>query len=168
MLERHAENLTLTEKSHCMVCRKKCKNEIDLKEHMENTHDENPVLVVDKKRILQTKKEKQFSGVFQCEICPQRFNLKSALDRHSAVHNVEGRPHACSECKKRFKRVQDLRWHMKTHSDEKPNVCDVCGKGFALKYVLTQHRKSHEGKKNLFFFITIPLGQKKKNLNLFW
>jgi len=101
--------------------------------------------------LLQRKRERQYTGLFQCDSCPQRFNMKSALDRHMAVHSTD-RLHACTHCSKRYKRAQDLKWHMKTHANEKPNVCDVCGKAFALKYVLTQHMRSHEGKSLSFRF----------------
>ncbi|XP_075146618.1 uncharacterized protein LOC142221019 [Haematobia irritans] len=146
MLEFHLDNLTLIEKTECMLCHKRYENEHILKDHMLEDHKENKgaVKIANNKRIVMNKKPKSFTGLFQCEKCDKRFNMKSALERHMAVHSTEGRPHACPQCPKRFKRSQDMKWHLKTHSLEKPNVCDICGKGFALKYVLTQHRRSHE------------------------
>ncbi|XP_065354920.1 oocyte zinc finger protein XlCOF6 [Calliphora vicina] len=146
MLEYHLDNLTLIEKTECMLCHKRYDNELVLKDHMLEDHKENKgaVKIANNKRVIMNKKPKSFTGIFQCEKCDKRFNMKSALERHMAVHSTEGRPHACPQCPKRFKRSQDMKWHLKTHSSEKPNICDVCGKGFALKYVLTQHRRSHE------------------------
>ncbi|XP_061398018.1 zinc finger protein 572 [Musca vetustissima] len=146
MLEYHLDNLTLIEKTECMLCRKRYDNELVLRDHMLEDHKENKgaVKIANNKRIIMNKKPKSFTGLFHCEKCDKRFNMKSALERHMAVHSVEGRPHACPQCPKRFKRSQDMKWHLKTHSSEKPNICDICGKGFALKYVLTQHRRSHE------------------------
>ncbi|KAL9888752.1 uncharacterized protein ACN427_008305 [Glossina fuscipes fuscipes] len=146
MLDYHLDNLTVLEKTECMLCHKRYENEIDLKKHMLEDHNEEKctIKISNNKRVIMNKKQKQFSGLFQCEVCDKRFNMKSALERHQAVHSIEGRPHACPQCPKRFKRSQDMNWHLKTHSEEKPNICDVCGKGFALKYVLTQHRRSHE------------------------
>ncbi|XP_005191542.2 oocyte zinc finger protein XlCOF6 [Musca domestica] len=146
MLEYHLDNLTLIEKTECMLCRKRYENELILKDHMLEDHKENKgaVKIANNKRIIMNKKPKSFTGLFHCEKCDKRFNMKSALERHMAVHSIEGRPHACPQCPKRFKRSQDMKWHLKTHSSEKPNICDICGKGFALKYVLTQHRRSHE------------------------
>ncbi|EDW85187.1 uncharacterized protein Dwil_GK12746 [Drosophila willistoni] len=146
MLEDHMENLTAIERSECMLCRQVFGNEQDLVHHMRREHLKSPSapVIVNNKRVLQQKRERQYSGLFQCDSCPQRFNMKSALERHAEVHSEKDRPHACAHCSKRFKRAQDMKWHMKTHEKVKPNVCDVCGKAFALKYVLTQHKRSHE------------------------
>lgn len=149
MLDLHTENLTHQERSECMyqACRQEFDNEQDLIRHMETDHlQRGPAtpIIANNKRVLQRKRERQFTGLFQCGSCTQRFNMKSALERHMAVHSAD-RLHACTHCSKRYKRAQDLKWHMKTHANEKPNVCDVCGKAFALKYVLTQHMRSHEG-----------------------
>ncbi|XP_022219220.2 zinc finger protein 2 [Drosophila obscura] len=147
MLERHRENLTPIERSECMLCRQPFGTEQDLIHHMSVDHLQRAAsvpVIANNKRVLQQKRERQYSGLFQCDSCTQRFNMKSALDRHAAVHSEKDRPHACPHCSKRFKRAQDMKWHIKTHEKEKPNVCDVCGKAFALKYVLTQHRLSHE------------------------
>ncbi|KAH8357127.1 hypothetical protein KR084_003762 [Drosophila pseudotakahashii] len=146
MLERHRENLTAIERSECMLCRQQFSSEQDLIHHMSAEHLQRPgaPVIANNKRVLQQKRERQYSGLFQCGSCTQRFNMKSALERHAAVHSEKDRPHACPHCSKRFKRAQDMKWHIKTHEKEKPNVCDVCGKAFALKYVLTQHRLSHE------------------------
>ncbi|KAH8295123.1 hypothetical protein KR018_007542, partial [Drosophila ironensis] len=146
MLDQHRENLTAIERSECMMCRQHFSTEQELVRHMTAQHLQQPgvPVIADNKRVLQKKRERQYSGLFQCGSCTQRFNMKSALERHSAVHSEKDRPHACPQCSKRFKRAQDMKWHIKTHEKDKPNVCDVCGKSFALKYVLTQHRLSHE------------------------
>lgn len=93
MLEYHLDNLTLIEKTECMLCHKRYANEQELKDHMLDDHKENKgaVKIANNKRVIMNKKPKSFTGIFQCEKCDKRFNMKSALERHMAVHSTEGR-----------------------------------------------------------------------------
>lgn len=93
MLEYHLDNLTLIEKTECMLCHKRYDNELILKDHMLEDHKENKgaVKIANNKRVIMNKKPKSFTGIFQCEKCDKRFNMKSALERHMAVHSTEGR-----------------------------------------------------------------------------
>lgn len=93
MLDYHLDNLTVLEKTECMLCHKRYENEIDLKKHMLEDHNEekSSIKITNNKRVIMNKKQKQFTGLFQCEVCDKRFNMKSALERHQAVHSIEGR-----------------------------------------------------------------------------
>lgn len=93
MLDYHLDNLTLIEKTECMLCHKRYENELILKHHMLEEHKENKgaVKIANNKRVIMNKRPKSFTGVFQCENCDKRFNMKSALVRHMAVHSTEGR-----------------------------------------------------------------------------
>ncbi|XP_033757122.1 zinc finger protein 761-like [Pecten maximus] len=56
-------------------------------------------------------------------------------------------PLTCSVCEKVFLKKQDLKSHMKVHSDARPFKCDVCPKAFNHKSTLTNHRRIHTGEK---------------------
>jgi len=62
-----------------------------------------------------------------------------------------GRPypqkeHTCPipNCDKSFKRLEHLKRHVRTHTDDRPYVCGVCKKSFSRSDNLATHRRIHE------------------------
>ena len=52
---------------------------------------------------------------------------------------------SCSSCAKKFKEINSLKRHFKTHKGEKPFSCNICSKKFSEKFNLRTHeRKYHE------------------------
>ncbi|KAG9565778.1 hypothetical protein KCU71_g3208, partial [Aureobasidium melanogenum] len=51
----------------------------------------------------------------------------------------------CALCPKKFTRAYNLRFHLRTHEDERPFVCAVCGKAFARQHDRKRHESLHSG-----------------------
>ncbi|XP_041470293.1 uncharacterized protein LOC121419889 isoform X2 [Lytechinus variegatus] len=100
---------------------------------------------------------------FPCSKCPQSYTRKRNLKRHLImVHGVAnnekskrgdtttsttflGRPHACSDCDKRFSRLSRLKEHKYTHSGKKPFACSLCPSSFVRKHDLFRHSSRLHG-----------------------
>ncbi|KNE70796.1 hypothetical protein AMAG_14914 [Allomyces macrogynus ATCC 38327] len=49
----------------------------------------------------------------------------------------------CKTCGKVFRRIYNLKSHIKTHSNERPHACSLCGKAFLRKADMFRHMKIH-------------------------
>lgn len=79
--------------------------------------------------------------------CNRTFVDPSSVTKHLVVHNKEDRKFQCSLCGSRFNRLGALRYHEKTHRQERNHCCDICKKSFLAKYDLTKHYRTHTGEK---------------------
>jgi transcription factor STE12 len=54
--------------------------------------------------------------------------------------------HSCPipMCGRLFKRLEHLKRHVRTHTQERPYVCQLCNKAFSRSDNLAQHRRTHE------------------------
>ncbi|KAI5791413.1 STE like transcription factor-domain-containing protein [Pyronema domesticum] len=82
----------------------------------------------------------------------------SAVMRHrakSATIMEVGNPypqksHSCPipSCGRLFKRLEHLKRHVRTHTQERPYICPHCNKAFSRSDNLAQHRRTHERDNN--------------------
>ncbi|KAJ9094991.1 hypothetical protein QFC21_005784 [Naganishia friedmannii] len=63
----------------------------------------------------------------------------------SGSAGAPGRMFQCplETCSRLFKRLEHLKRHVRTHTQERPYTCSYCGKGFSRSDNLTQHVKIH-------------------------
>lgn len=54
--------------------------------------------------------------------------------------------HSCPipMCGRLFKRLEHLKRHVRTHTQERPYICQLCSKAFSRSDNLAQHRRTHE------------------------
>ncbi|XP_060076917.1 zinc finger protein 184-like, partial [Ylistrum balloti] len=61
--------------------------------------------------------------------------------------NPKNLPYVCNQCGKGFHEKGHLKYHTRTHSDQKQFTCDICNRGFHFSFNLTKHRRTHTGEK---------------------
>ncbi|VEL36064.1 unnamed protein product [Protopolystoma xenopodis] len=81
---------------------------------------------------------------YACEAagCGKRFARVDELKRHQRTHSDQ-RPFPCTLCDKAFTRSDHLTTHRRTHTGEKPYKCDLCERQFARSDERARHKKTH-------------------------
>ena len=153
----------------CSICNKRFYRADVLYNHVSTHSDAKPYLctICDKlfrtKQLLKThvkthipiaeRNKSSEPTIFHCELCNKSYNRPSSLMKHIRRTHKGGvmvtavdeklKPHACSECGKRFKKKSDVTMHTRIHTGERPHGCDVCGKSFTHVTQLKQHMYHH-------------------------
>lgn len=65
---------------------------------------------------------------FECSICAEKFKKLNELTRHSKTH-PENKTHKCLICSKTFSQGSHLIDHLNRHNNLRPHVCEICNKG---------------------------------------
>ena len=76
---------------------------------------------------------------YSCPYPDRTFVDPSSVTKHFVIHNKEDKKFVCSLCGTRFNRLGALRYHEKTHRQERNHKCTICDKSFLAKYDLTKH-----------------------------
>jgi len=78
-----------------------------------------------------------------CDMCGYATAHRGQLRSHRLVHTGDTLRCSWQGCDFRATRMQNLKYHLLTHTQEKPHQCDVCGQSFSLAKNLKRHMISH-------------------------
>lgn len=86
---------------------------------------------------LKRKNEKLNDESNRCIPCNRKFTdmSKHWVQYHSGIE----RPFECYVCHRNYKRFEHIKYHLRTHGDEKNYQCHVCGDSFFLSNELRKH-----------------------------
>lgn len=68
-------------------------------------------------------------------------STKSAKSIKSNKSAAKPRPHVCSICTRAFARLEHLKRHERSHTNEKPFQCAACGRCFARRDLVLRHQQ---------------------------
>ncbi|KAJ3056752.1 hypothetical protein HK097_004613 [Rhizophlyctis rosea] len=95
-----------------------------------------------KKEVVESDDEEE--KLFPCSFadCTRTFNRLQNLRAHVKCHTNE-RPYPCNSCPAKFRRLPDLERHKRSiHNTSRPFVCQECGKAYARSDALKRHMVS--------------------------
>ena len=115
---------------YCKLCTECFSSIGELNRHHRNDHGVVSCKDCDKKFSSQTSLEKHAYThgdlKYVCELCGKRFPFVSHLEQHSKVHINQKIPCPIESCKRVFKGVGDVNWHVNTHKKGGWFKCDYC------------------------------------------
>ena len=83
----------------------------------------------------------------KCDLCPESFELKSALNNHIDKVHESWRPFQCQTCNTGFRSRPELIVHVKVvHEGQKPFECDQCKEAFATRGAVKWHNLRYHQK----------------------
>ena len=116
----------------CEICNKHFKKSASYEEHM---------LVHEAQKVSLEK-------MHVCDTCGLSFYLAKQLQNHIRRHKEREFKCTVPGCHWRFLFANELKYHMRSHSQQKPFLCDICGYAASSKCRLTRHRRTHTGERN--------------------
>ncbi|KAF2866619.1 STE like transcription factor-domain-containing protein [Massariosphaeria phaeospora] len=88
----------------------------------------------------------QHSAVARTAAAPGVFRRARSATMMEIGQPYPQKSHSCPipTCGRLFKRLEHLKRHVRTHTQERPYVCPLCNKAFSRSDNLAQHRRTHE------------------------
>lgn len=158
-LEKHMEECTGPVPFKCKFCEKEFKYESSLKSHIirhdpdapkrfncpQCTYKSNYKANL-KKHLKNIHNTERVKKEFPCtfENCEKKFHTEDNLKRHLKFHS-DVRNFPCPQCPKRFKTSAALRGHVIVHDPARPFKCNIndCTKDFRSKKLLKNHMEEY-------------------------
>ncbi|KAH8276777.1 hypothetical protein KR026_000614 [Drosophila bipectinata] len=150
-LMRHRRSHTKEKQYPCLECLKLFSEKSNLNKHKKRMHGK---LQKHKPRNLSLQ-NLVLNRLYKCIYCGNIYMNKFNCRRHMLVHfshrwskneskKIEIKAKNCESCGKSFKKANDLKRHMLTHSKIMSHTCNVCQKSFSLKTTLSRHMLVHK------------------------
>lgn len=108
--------------------------------HMDGTDEKNIELPTEKLEENFECNQELESDKFVCGICNWKSKNRKLFLTHQRGH-VDNRI-ACSTCGKKVT-ANNMRGHMKNHTNTADHICDICGRSFIKKGLMVQHLLTH-------------------------
>jgi len=137
----------------CAKCGKRFGDKLGLDVHTQAKHNnslKHPCDVCGKLfntvRFLQYHRKEQHelgdARRVKCDFCDSTHLGKNNLLKHVKLMHESISKYKCDVCQQYFKKLYNLKVHMRTHTDEAPYLCTTCN----LKFKRAHHLKSHKVK----------------------
>lgn len=134
------------------------------KERLENSRHGTPLPTLEgspaQHPLTMLPQQEEYAG-FPSENPPQQalHNSPARLDRPGPIRRARSatmmemgpyphKSHSCPipTCGRLFKRLEHLKRHVRTHTQERPYICPNCSKAFSRSDNLAQHRRTHDAR----------------------